>query len=98
MTFCERYLKQTAFGIYDNNLDFDTTENTKKVAKAEEKADEKKEELPRFNKPEIDKLKGATEYLKKFETSDALIQDILKKYRISNDNKREIAEIRTAIK
>lgn len=29
MTYTERYLKMSAFGIIDNNLDFDTTENTK---------------------------------------------------------------------
>lgn len=32
ITYAERYLKMTAFGIVDNNLDFDTTENTKKTA------------------------------------------------------------------
>ena len=29
MTYTERYLKMSAFWIIDNNLDFDTTENTK---------------------------------------------------------------------
>jgi hypothetical protein len=33
MTYTERYLKQTAFGIIDNSLDFDTTENTEKAQK-----------------------------------------------------------------
>lgn len=32
MTYTERYLKMSAFWIIDNNLDFDTTENTKKNA------------------------------------------------------------------
>lgn len=32
MTYTERYLKMSAFGIIDNNLDFDTTENTKQNA------------------------------------------------------------------
>lgn len=32
VTYSERYLKMTAFGIVDNNLDFDTTTNTKKAA------------------------------------------------------------------
>ena len=31
MTYTERYLKQTSFGIVENSLDFDTTENTKKT-------------------------------------------------------------------
>jgi len=29
VTYTERYLKQSVFGIIDNSLDFDTTENTK---------------------------------------------------------------------
>ena len=33
MTYTERYLKTSAFGITDNDLDFDTTENTKTTAK-----------------------------------------------------------------
>lgn len=98
MTYCERYLKQTAFGIYDNNLDFDTTENTKKVAKAEEKPADKKAELPRFNNPELEKLKGATEYLKKFEKSIDLINDLLTKFRISDTKKREIADVWASVK
>ena len=32
MTYTERYLKMSLFWIIDNNLDFDTTENTKKTA------------------------------------------------------------------
>lgn len=32
MTYTERYLKMSLFGIVDNNLDFDTTENTAKNA------------------------------------------------------------------
>lgn len=33
VTYTERYLKMTAFGITDNRLDFDTDENTKKQVK-----------------------------------------------------------------
>lgn len=36
MTYTERYLKTSAFGITDNRLDFDTTENTIKNAKKPE--------------------------------------------------------------
>jgi len=32
VTYTERYLKTSAFGIVDNSLDFDTSENTKKQA------------------------------------------------------------------
>lgn len=34
VTYTERYLKMSLFGITDNQLDFDTTENTKKQAEA----------------------------------------------------------------
>jgi len=94
MTYTERYLKMTAFWICDNSLDFDTTENTKKVA---EKKEEKKE-VKWFNQPELENLKKNTEYLKKFKTSDELIQDIKKLgYSISDTKKREVAEVWAAV-
>jgi len=34
MTYAKRYLLMNAFDITDNNLDFDTTENTKKVVES----------------------------------------------------------------
>lgn len=39
MTYTERYLKMSAFWIIDNNLDFDTTENTKKNAGLKQMSD-----------------------------------------------------------
>jgi hypothetical protein len=36
VTYTERYLKMSAFGITDNSLDFDTTENTKKTTEQKE--------------------------------------------------------------
>ena len=69
MTYLERYLKSTAFGICDNSLDLDTTENTKKVAAVEKTgtADVKggtfnaptpdSNDLPWFNDPELEALK-----------------------------------------
>ena len=94
MTYTERYLKMTAFWICDNSLDFDTTENTKKVA---EKKEEKKE-VKWFNQPELENLKKNTDYLKKFKTSDELIQDIKKLgYSISDTKKREVAEVWAAV-
>lgn len=39
VTYTERYLKMSAFGITDNKLDFDTTENTKTVAATPPKSD-----------------------------------------------------------
>ena len=96
MTYTERYLKMTAFGIADNSLDFDTTENTKKVA--EEKKDITKEwpfmpnDLPRFNKEELEQLKWNEEWVKEHETSDDLIKAISTKYRVSKAMKQEIAD------
>lgn len=36
VTYTERYLKMSFFGITDNKLDFDTTENTEKQSKQEQ--------------------------------------------------------------
>ena len=102
MTYSERYLKMTAFWIADNSLDFDTTENTKKVAT--EKKDITKEwpftpnDLPWFNKEEIEQLKGNIERVSSFEDSESLIKAISTKYRISKDKKMEIADIRAESK
>lgn len=94
MTYTERYLKMTAFWIADNSLDFDTTENTEKTAKAESK-----KETKRFNKEQLESLKSNTEYLKKFEKSDALLQDIQKLwYSISKEMKMKIADVRADVK
>lgn len=100
MTYTERYLKMTAFGITDNSLDFDTTENTKKVA---EKKDITKDwpfgnDLPWFNKEELEQLKNETEFLKSKATSDELIKSISTKYRISKEMKLKIADVRAEVK
>jgi len=42
VTYTERYLKQSVFGIVDNSLDFDTTENTQKRQAPAKKAPAKK--------------------------------------------------------
>lgn len=39
VTYTERYLKTSFFGIVDNSLDFDTTENTKKHAETKKDYD-----------------------------------------------------------
>lgn len=103
MTYTERYLKMTAFWIADNSLDFDTTENTEKTVKAEKKAEKKSEtEKPRFNKEQLEALQHRDEetinYLKKYETSDALIKNIETKYRISKEMKMKIADVRAETK
>ena len=102
MTYSERYLKMTAFWIADNSLDFDTTENTKKVAI--EKKDITKEwpftpnDLPWFNKEELEQLKGNIERVSSFEDSESLIKAISTKYKISKEKKIEIADIRAESK
>lgn len=105
MTYLERYLKMTAFWICDNSLDFDTTENTRKVA--EKKSEEKditkdwpfidKKELPWFNEPDYEKLKAETEWLKEKETSDEVIKVLETKYRLSKAMKQKVAELRASI-
>lgn len=99
MTYLERYLKMTAFWICDNSLDFDTTENTKKVAEKKSEINVSKDwpfpvanDLPRFNKDELEQLKGNTDWVKDHKTSDDLIKAISTKYRISKDMKLKIAD------
>ena len=94
VTYTERYLKMSLFGITDNQLDFDTTENTKK--QAEPKQSTKVTEQPKVidtTKIVFDYLANNAEallYYKKmhlFETMDELtdgqikeIYEHLKKY------------------
>lgn len=99
MTFTERYLKMTAFWISDNSLDFDTTENTEKTVKAEKKSEPKSmQPTVRFNKEELEQLKANTDRVSSFETSDALIQQISTKYKISKEMKMKIADVRADVK
>lgn len=94
-----RALAFLGIGVIDSIASVDEINKAENSAKVEEnKAEDTKEELPRFNKPEIEKLKGATEYLKKFEKSADLIDDLLTKFRISNDRKREIADVWASVK
>ena len=51
------------------------------------------DEKPWFNKPELERLKGNKEYLEKFESSDALITDIQKYYKVSAKMKIDIADV-----
>ncbi len=103
MTYLERYLKMTAFWIIDNSLDLDTTENTKKVAEKKAEKDITKEwpftpnNLPWFNKDELEQLKWNEDWVKGHETSDSLIQAISTKYRISKAMKQEVADYRASL-
>lgn len=66
MTYTERYLKMSLFGIIDNNLDFDTTENTKKNAGLKKMTDAD------FNK--------MVEHMADFPTAEKLIEAAKSKY------------------
>lgn len=100
-TFTERYLKQSAFWLASNELDFDTTENTEKRVKAEKKVESKPtstQPTVRFNKEELEQLKANTDRVASFETSNALIEQISTKYKISKEMKMKIADVRAEIK
>jgi len=58
-TYTERYMKQSMFGITDNQLDFDTTENTKKQTETATKVTQKAPEQPKV----IDTAKIVFDYL-----------------------------------
>ena len=58
-TYTERYVKQSMFGIIDNQLDFDTTENTKKQNETATKTQPKAPEQPKV----IDTAKIVFDYL-----------------------------------
>lgn len=84
MTYCERYLKMTAFWIYDNNLDFDTTENTKKTN------EKPKEEVKRFNKEQLDNFtKKAGDY----KTAADALKEIKKYYKISKEMEQKVIDL-----
>ena len=92
VTYTERYLKMSLFGITDNQLDFDTTENTKKQTETATKVPEQPKVID-TTKIVFDYLANNAEallYYKKmhlFETMDDLtdgqikeIYEHLKKY------------------
>lgn len=57
VTYTERYLKMSAFGIVDNSQDFDTTESTKQAkAKPTLSEDRFKTALEKIKSGEVDKL------------------------------------------
>lgn len=93
VTYTERYLKQSVFGITDNSLDFDTTENTKQTAAPKQTAQSQKQ-LP--NEKEIELAKKTLEACQSLEnlkkTYTALephLKIALKKYTIYLKTKLE---------
>lgn len=88
MTYTERYLKMTAFGIEDNTLDFDGQDNSKKEVKKETK-----KEIPANEKPWLNKFTDKSEttitenYAKvlKAMAEGYTIKQVREKYKVSND-------------
>jgi hypothetical protein len=79
MTYTERYLLMTAFDIKDNNLDFDTTENTKQVANPKKPV-----------KPELTPDHEGWSKAVKYVSDGNPITDIEKKYRLSPELKNRL--------
>ena len=78
VTYTERYLKMSTFGIVDNNLDFDTTQNTKATVKKDSK---------KWLNPNT---KEWTSVEKALETGNYTLADIKKKYNISKENEAKL--------
>lgn len=74
-----------------------SADEIKKAENEEKRQEKKKEETKWFNKEELERLQGNTEYLKKFATSDDLITDISKYYSISKEMKLKIADVRANV-
>ena len=89
-SYQRRYLYLMAFDISENDM-FDA------VSWKEETKKEKKDETKWFNKEDLERLQGNTEYLKKFATSDDLIKDIQKYYWVSKEMKLKIADVRANV-
>lgn len=89
MTYTERYLKMTAFGIADNSLDFDTTENTKKRAEEAKKSDYNASK-PRFNELEF---KNFEKKKNEFESGEIAVAFIKKHYQISDPMQTKVLSL-----
>lgn len=74
-----------------------SADEIKKAENEEKRQEKKKEETKWFNKEELERLQGNTEYLKKFATSDDLIKDIQKYYWVSKEMKMKIADVRANV-
>ena len=102
-SYARKYCLAWMFLLDSNDwIDSDTTnkwESSEK--KSESKKTESKEEsteTKRFNKEQFDKLKTNTEYLKKFKSSEDLLQDIYKLwYAVSKEMKMKIADVRASV-
>ena len=80
MTYTERYLKMTVFGIVDNTLDPDTTENTEKTAKAKSSTTNSSSDLQRFNDSEYKLLEANKS---SYASAEVALTAIKAKYKVS---------------
>ncbi len=81
MTFSERYLKQTAFDIVDNNLDFDSQDNTKKSKPTSKGVHmEPNEEIKEWLNEKMPEFELAKKAIK---DGKRTVMDIRKKYKVS---------------
>ena len=92
-SYARKYALNWMF-LCDDWIDSDTTNKWD----SETKKSETKKETKRFNKEQLESLSKNIDYLKKFDTSDALLTDIQKLwYSISKDMKLKIADVRSKV-
>ena len=93
-------------GVIDSFASINEIEKAENRAKVEAKAEVKditKEwpftpnDLPRFNKQELEQLKWNQDWVKWFSTSNELIEAVSTKYRVSKAMKQEIADFRATL-
>ena len=93
-------------GVIDSFASINEIEKAENRAKVEAKAEVKditKEwpftpnDLPRFNKQELEQLKWNQDWVKWFSTSNELIEAVSTKYRVSKAMKQEIADFRASL-
>ena len=103
-SYARKYALCWLFWI-DDWIDSDKTNKgeDKKAEKKEEKDITKewpfvdKNELPWFNKPDMEKLRWEVEWVKEKQSSDELIKAIETKFRVSKAMKQEIADFRASL-
>lgn len=103
-SYARKYALNWLFAI-DDWVDSDSINKgeVKEVKKKEEKDITKewpfvdKNELPWFNKPDMEKLRWEVEWVKEKQSSDELIKAIETKFRVSKAMKQEIADFRASL-
>lgn len=94
MTYTKRYLLMNAFDIADNNLDFDTTENTQTTAKKTEPIENKEPEKVWLNKwrdkEKTTVLPFYTKIVLNARDKSMTSEDLKKYYKISTEVEKEL--------